>query len=188
MILNYFLLLNLISFAFAFIPFSHFHRQSFHLLANPSSSLSSPLSTLFTECEQLGDVRFVVVSAGAILESIGSFSNLRWSEGPKGRLATFSTTPSGEPNSFELHVRENEVAKVAFADVDKPGKVRLGGWGEGWSGAVYRGLGNSRRAGGVQRRQYTGWATKEELLFLSSLLSRHSPCRYPPPTHICLID
>ena len=69
----------------------------------------------------LGDMRFVVVGKGAILEHTNSLSNLRIAETPKGRLATFSNTPKGETNSFELHIRMNEIKGIKFVLVEKFG-------------------------------------------------------------------
>ncbi len=58
-----------------------------------------------TELSTIGSVRFVVVGPGAILETVGSFSNLRYSKTPKGKLATVSTN---EP-CFECHLRLDEI-------------------------------------------------------------------------------
>ena len=44
------------------------------------------LTELLDELEALNNIRFVVVGTGAILESVGKFSNLRYSEGKQGLL------------------------------------------------------------------------------------------------------
>jgi len=66
------------------------------------------------DLEFLGPVRFVVVGPGAILEAIGTFENLRTKETPKGLLATVSN----EDNSFECHVRCNEISTAQFVCKD----------------------------------------------------------------------
>lgn len=63
-------------------------------------------------------MRFVVVGPGAILEAVGSFDNLRYSESVKGKLATVST----ESPCFECHLRLNEIFTVKNLLVDKFGK------------------------------------------------------------------
>lgn len=45
------------------------------------------LEKFIEDCELLGPVRFVCMTDGAILESVGSFDNLRYSDQPKGRCA-----------------------------------------------------------------------------------------------------
>ena len=89
------------------------------------------LSDYLAECASLGPVRFVVVGPGAILETVGSFSNLRFSESPSGRLATLSTD---EP-CFECHVRLSKVDTASQVVVEKQGKtlrvIRFIGRGEG---------------------------------------------------------
>jgi hypothetical protein len=44
------------------------------------------LTEILDECEALNNVRFVVVGNGAILESVGKFTNLRYTEGKQGLL------------------------------------------------------------------------------------------------------
>ena len=77
------------------------------------------LKRFLADLEFLGPVRFVVVGPGAILEAIGSFENLRTKETPKGLLATVSN----EDNSFECHVRCNEIAEAQF--IEKPGEKTM---------------------------------------------------------------
>ncbi|KAL1507196.1 hypothetical protein AB1Y20_008046 [Prymnesium parvum] len=62
------------------------------------------------DLEFLGPVRFVVVGEGAILETVGSFENLRVKQTAKGPLATVSN----EDNSFECHIRCNEMKSAQF--------------------------------------------------------------------------
>lgn len=43
------------------------------------------LEKFLADCALLGPVRFVCMTDGAILEAVGSFDNLRYSDLPKGR-------------------------------------------------------------------------------------------------------
>ena len=43
------------------------------------------LEKFLGDCALLGPVRFVCITDGAILEAVGSFDNLRYSDLPKGR-------------------------------------------------------------------------------------------------------
>lgn len=43
------------------------------------------LEKFIDDCGLLGPVRFVCMTDGAILEAVGSFDNLRYSDLPKGR-------------------------------------------------------------------------------------------------------
>lgn len=43
------------------------------------------LEKFLGDCALLGPVRFVCMTDGAILEAVGSFDNLRYSDNPKGR-------------------------------------------------------------------------------------------------------
>jgi hypothetical protein len=72
-----------------------------------------------TELSTIGSVRFVVVGPGAILETVGSFSNLRYSKTPKGKLATVSTN---EP-CFECHLRLDEINIAKQVIVEKQGRT-----------------------------------------------------------------
>jgi len=81
--------------------------------------LCAGLSEYLAECSALGPVRFVVVGAGAILETVGSFSNLRFSEGVKGKLATLST----DDPCFECHIRLAECKSATHAVVEKQGRT-----------------------------------------------------------------
>ena len=53
--------------------------------------------------KNLGPVRFVVVGSGAILETVGSFDNLRFAETAKGILATVSTEQPNFEFRFSAH-------------------------------------------------------------------------------------
>ena len=77
------------------------------------------LKEFLNDAESLGKNRFVVVGNGAILESIGSFSELRYAETPKGLLATFSTEDNKGNNNFELHLRINEIQSIKFIKAEK---------------------------------------------------------------------
>ena len=70
------------------------------------------------EAKNLGPVRFVVVGSGTILETVGSFDNLRFAETAKGILATVSTE---QPN-FECHIRMNEIKEIRMVEVNRGGK------------------------------------------------------------------
>ena len=62
----------------------------------------------------------VVVGEGAILETVGNFNNLRYSNTSKGQLATVSS----ENPCFECHIRLDCIKKVKFVEVTKEeGKV-----------------------------------------------------------------
>ena len=63
---------------------------------------------LIRDLEHLGPCRFVVSGRGAILEAIGVFEGLRES---KAGLVTVSN----DDNSFECHVRLDEVKSAQFA-------------------------------------------------------------------------
>ena len=56
-----------------------------------------------------------MVGSGAILETVGSFDNLRYNETPKGKLATVST----DSPCFELHIRPSNVAEIHNLVVNK---------------------------------------------------------------------
>lgn len=64
-----------------------------------------------SDLEFLGPCRFVVAGSGAILEGVGVFENLR--EGKPG-LATVSN----DDNSFECHIRLQQVCGAQFAKKD----------------------------------------------------------------------
>ncbi len=79
---------------------------------------NNPLAQFLGDLAAVGPVRFVVVGNGAILETVGSWSNLRYADTPKGRLATVST----ESPCFECHLRLGEVKEVKNVSVEKFGK------------------------------------------------------------------
>lgn len=76
---------------------------------------NTKLLQFLTDASAIGAVRFVVVGTGAILETIGSFENLRFSDTVKGKLITFSS----ENPCFECHVRVAEVKEVKNIVVQK---------------------------------------------------------------------
>ena len=82
-------------------------------------SSASLLTEFLTDARGLGAVRFVVVGQGAILETAGSFDNLRYADTVKGRLATISS----ENPCFECHIRLNEVKEVKNVIVEKFEKI-----------------------------------------------------------------
>ena len=106
-----------------------FHRSSPSSLSSTSPavpnfdatpiSVSGSLIDFLKESETLGAVRFVVVGNGAILETVGSFSNLRFAETVKGKLATLST----ESPNFECHIRLAEVKEVKMLSLKKMDRI-----------------------------------------------------------------
>ena len=83
---------------------------------NPDSFDKIDLLTDFlADAGGLGAVRFVVVGTGAILETVGSFENLRYADTVKGKLATVSS----ENPCFECHIRLAEVKEVRNVVVEK---------------------------------------------------------------------
>jgi hypothetical protein len=76
---------------------------------------NSKLYQFLTDARAVGAVRFVVVGTGAILETIGCFENMRFSDTVKGKLITFSS----ENPCFECHVRVAEVKEVKNITVEK---------------------------------------------------------------------
>lgn len=92
-------------------------RKYYHAYHNSNSifKLSAVLTEYLEDLQSLSTVRFVVIGNGAILETVGSFSNLRYSETTKGKLATVST----ENPCFECHLRINKIAKVKNVIVTK---------------------------------------------------------------------
>ena len=68
---------------------------------------------------KIGQVRFVVQGTGAILETVGSFDNLRYAETPKGTLATVSTTAP----CFECHLKIDSIDSVQQVVIEKFGKT-----------------------------------------------------------------
>ena len=73
------------------------------------------LTNFLVDMKGVGAVRFVVVGTGAILETVGSFDNLRFADTVKGRLATLST----DNPCFECHIRLGEVQEVKNVIVEK---------------------------------------------------------------------
>ena len=68
---------------------SHMHTAD-ETTAEGNAIAKYPLLTeVLDECEALNNVRFVVVGNGAILETVGKFSNLRYSEGKQGLLGKY---------------------------------------------------------------------------------------------------
>jgi hypothetical protein len=76
---------------------------------------NSKLYQFLADASAVGAVRFVVVGTGAILETIGCFDNMRFSDTVKGKLITFSS----ENPCFECHVRVAEVKEVKNIVVEK---------------------------------------------------------------------
>ena len=85
----------------------------------PEEKSSDKLENFLMDCSTLDTCRMIVIGRGAILEAEGKFQNIRYAETPKGRLATFTTVPPKEKNSFELHLRVNEVKEVQITSVVK---------------------------------------------------------------------
>ena len=79
------------------------------------SHLNAEIKTFLSDCEKIGPVRFVLIGSGAILETLGSFSNLRYSETAKGSLATLST----DDPCFECHIRLTEIKHINMIETKK---------------------------------------------------------------------
>ena len=81
------------------------------------STLSHSVTDYLARLQDLGKFRFVVVGPGAILEAVGSFSNLRYSESPKSgeKLATVSV----ESSCFECHLKLHEIKTASHVVVEK---------------------------------------------------------------------
>ena len=131
LMLHYFLkltaLLLLLQETYSFRRQIAYLRLAPALYSSPVTSATSsfPRLTEFLQaCSSLQDVRFVVVGPGAILETLGSFDGLRYSETQKGLLATVS---ADEP-LFECHIRLAEVKEVKMLTVTRP---LPGGGGDG---------------------------------------------------------
>ena len=94
--------------------FQGLFRRSFSLKDGQTPPITdkkndgSELVDFLRDARDLGAVRFVVVGAGAILETVGSFENMRFAETVKGSLVTFS---SDNP-IFECHIRLGQVKEV----------------------------------------------------------------------------
>lgn len=58
-----------------------------HIFALQDLQGRERLEKFLGDCALLGPVRFICITDGAILEAVGSFDNLRYSDLPKGRLA-----------------------------------------------------------------------------------------------------
>jgi len=84
------------------------------------NNVNFTLNDYLLDSEQLGTIRFVVVGSGAILEAVGSYSNLRYSESMKGKLATLSWD---KPYPFECHLRINEIKSIKHIEVEKFGNI-----------------------------------------------------------------
>uniref|UniRef100_A0A6U1NZN9 Uncharacterized protein n=1 Tax=Fibrocapsa japonica TaxID=94617 RepID=A0A6U1NZN9_9STRA len=69
------------------------------------------LEKFFQDSSLLGAVRFVVVTDGAILETVGSYENMKINDLDKGKFATFKNSDK----SFECHVNMDEVAKITMS-------------------------------------------------------------------------
>jgi len=110
----------MINFSFSFVlPSTSTSTSSSIKLKNRDLNMVYSLESFLDEAHSLGDQRFVVVGNGAILEATSSFNYVRYSDSPKGKLATFSERPKGETNQFELHIRLTQVHNVKFLEIEK---------------------------------------------------------------------
>eukprot|EP00752_Nemacystus_decipiens_P002425 g2285.t1 len=73
------------------------------------------LEKFLADCALLGPVRFVCMTEGAILEAVGSFDNLRYSDLPKGRYATVS-----EGAGFECHLNCDKIKSINMVTKRSP--------------------------------------------------------------------
>lgn len=99
------------------------HQQQRHVSCGPlymatvdAVAGKERLRKFLEDCELLGPVRFVALTEGAILEAVGSFDNLRYTELEKGTYATVSDGDS----TFEAHLNCDRVASVNM--LTKPNK------------------------------------------------------------------
>ena len=102
----------------AFIPFlsSKIVTRGIKMTATDDlhHSIKNYLSYLQSKFEN-ENIRFVVQGAGAILETSGKLTNLRYSNTPsKGQLATVSAA-----NDFECHFVLNEIKSIKHVVLDK---------------------------------------------------------------------
>lgn len=96
-------------------PISKFSLEDSRTTPVAGDFEKSKLYQFLTDARAIGAVRFVVVGTGAILETIGCFENMRFSDTVKGKLITFSS----ENPCFECHVRVAEVKEVKNIVVEK---------------------------------------------------------------------
>ena len=94
------------------------------LMASPnfdttSVNVQGSLIDYLYQSRKLGSVRFVVVGSGAILETVGSYDNLRFADTIKGNLATVST----EHPNFECHIRLNEIKQIQMVELSRNEKL-----------------------------------------------------------------
>lgn len=86
---------------------------------NTDIDVEGSLIDYLHQSKKLGSVRFVVVGSGAILETVGSYDNLRFADTSKGKLATVST----ELPNFECHIRLNEVKQIKMVELTRNEKI-----------------------------------------------------------------
>ena len=114
-------LLLLLSIAIVVQSFHHHHHHKYVkyniLQSNVDIDIKNNILCQFLEdAKSLRAVRHVVQGNGAILETAGSFDNLRYSDiKDKGKLATVSS----DIPFFECHIRLYEIKQVKLLEIVK---------------------------------------------------------------------
>eukprot|EP00181_Compsopogon_caeruleus_P004414 CAMPEP_0184680376 /NCGR_PEP_ID=MMETSP0312-20130426/3245_1 /TAXON_ID=31354 /ORGANISM="Compsopogon coeruleus, Strain SAG 36.94" /LENGTH=195 /DNA_ID=CAMNT_0027130425 /DNA_START=39 /DNA_END=626 /DNA_ORIENTATION=- len=76
------------------------------------SKKAERIQTFLKDAEGLGTVRFINMSAGSVLETIGRFDyGVRVFETPRGEYVSISTTD----RTFECHLNTEKVAKITMS-------------------------------------------------------------------------
>jgi putative heme iron utilization protein len=70
--------------------------------------MSATVKEFLEACENLGTLRLIVTSSGAVLEARGGISKLFYAELPKGKYANMHT------EGFEFHLNMDAIKKVKF--------------------------------------------------------------------------
>jgi putative heme iron utilization protein len=70
--------------------------------------MSATVKEFLEACENLGTLRLIVTSSGAVLEARGGISKLFYAELPKGKYANMHA------EGFEFHLNMDAIKKVKF--------------------------------------------------------------------------
>ena len=97
----------------------HYKNIKYNSILNSNVDIDTTnniLCQFLDDAKSLRAVRHVVQGNGAILETAGSFDNLRYSDiKDKGKLATLSS----DIPMFECHIRLNEIKQVKLLEIVK---------------------------------------------------------------------
>jgi len=109
--------------SFQATPRSIFHRRLGRLHGEENDEeddgVQKNLQLFLSSAEGFGPCRFVVQGQGAILECVGTVTNMRSSTNPKtGKKLITISNDSG----FETHFRTDQIEKITFSTIDKFGK------------------------------------------------------------------